>query len=90
MRWLDKQRKTTIMEKKDLEYIEQYRKIYKRVIQEAKRRENDNHVSSSKNKVKATWQLINKELGKSFLNKKNIELKLGKSKISNPRVISVI
>ena len=54
MRLLDKQRKTTIMEKKDLEYIEQYRKIYKRVIQEAKRRENDNHVSSSKNKVKAT------------------------------------
>ena len=87
---LDKQRKITIMEEKELEYMEQYRKICKRVIQEAKRRENDNHVSSSKNKVKATWQLINKELGKSFLNKKNIELKLGKSKISNPRVISVI
>ena len=45
-------------------------------------------MSSSKNKVKATWQLINKELGKSFISNKNIELKLGKSKISNARVIS--
>ena len=81
MRLLDKQRKTTIVEKKDLEYIEQYRKIYKRVIQKAKRRENDNYMSSSKNKVKATWQLIYKELGKSFINNKNIELKFGKSKI---------
>ena len=88
MRLLDKQRKTIIMEKKDLEYIEQYRKIYKRVIEEAKRRENDNYISSSKNKVKATWQLINKELRKSFINNKNIELKLGKSKISNPRAVS--
>jgi len=69
------------MEKKELEYIEQYKKIYRRVIQEAKRRENDNYMSSSKNKVKATWQLIYKELGKSFINNKNIELKFGKSKI---------
>ena len=88
MRLIDKQRKTTIMEKKDLKYIEQYRKIYRRVIQEAKRRENDNYIRSSKNKVKATWQLINKELGKSFISNKNIELKLGKSKISNPSAIS--
>jgi hypothetical protein len=90
MRLLDKQRKTTIMEKKDLEYIDQYKKIYKRLIQEAKKLENENYISSSKNKVKATWQLINKELGKSFINNKNIELKLGKNKISNPRAIAEI
>jgi hypothetical protein len=88
MRLLDKQRKTTTIKKKDLEYIERYRKIYKRVIQNAKRRENDNYISSSKNKAKATWQLINKELGKPFQNNKNIELKWGKSVISNPTVIS--
>jgi hypothetical protein len=35
-----------------------------------------------------TWQLINKELGKTFKNNKNIELKWGKGIISNPRVIS--
>jgi len=64
MRFLDIQRKTTVMKKKDLEYIEQYRKIYRRVIQEAKRRENNNRISSSKNKSKAARQIINKELGK--------------------------
>jgi len=66
MELLDKLRKTTIMEKKDLECIEQYKKIYKRVIQEAKKWENDNYICSSKNTVKATWQLINKELGEIF------------------------
>jgi len=73
-----------------LEYIEQYRKVYRRVIQEAKRRENNNYISSTKNKSKAAWQIINKELGKSFINNKNIELKWGKSKISNPRAIAEI
>jgi len=41
MRLLDKQRKTITIEK-DMEYIDQYKKIYKRVIQEAKKWENDN------------------------------------------------
>ena len=31
-------------EKKDLEYIEHYRKIYRRVIKEAKRRENNSYI----------------------------------------------
>jgi len=59
---LDKQRKSTKIKKKDLEYIDQYRKIYKRVIQDAKKRENDKYVSSAKNQTKATWQLINQNL----------------------------
>jgi hypothetical protein len=88
MRLLDSQRKTTVMRKKDLKYVEQYRKIYGRVIQEAKRRENSNYISSSKNKSKGAWQVINKELGKSFINNKNIELRWGKNKISNPRAVA--
>ena len=63
-----------------MKYIEQYRKIYRRVIQEAKRKENNIHISSAKNKSKAAWQVINKELGKSFINNKNIELRWGKIK----------
>jgi hypothetical protein len=62
------------MKKKDVEYTEQYRKISRRVLQETKRRENNNHISSAKNKSKAAWQVTNKELGKSFINNKNIEL----------------
>jgi hypothetical protein len=71
-----------------LEYIGQYRKIYRRVIQEAKRREYDNYISSATNKSNAAWQVINKELGKSFINNKNIELRWGKNKISHPRAIA--
>ena len=37
MQLLDNQRKTTVMKKKDLEYIEHYRKIYRRVIKEAEK-----------------------------------------------------
>jgi hypothetical protein len=53
---------TTVTERKDLEYIEQYRKIYRRVIKEAKRRESNSYISSAKNKSKAAWQIINKNL----------------------------
>jgi hypothetical protein len=38
--------------------------------------------------LKAAWQVINKELGKSLINNKNIELRWGKNKISNPRAIA--
>jgi len=69
-------------------YIEHYRKIYRRVIKEAKRRENNSYISSAKNKLKAAWQVINKELGKSSINNKNIELRWGKHKISNSRAIA--
>ena len=88
MRLLEKQRKIIKINKKDLEYIDQYRKIYKRLIQDAKKRENYTYISSSKNKTNATWQLINQKCGNPLINNKNIELKWGKSMISNPRIIS--
>ena len=69
---LDNQRKMTVMEKKDLGYIKHYRKIYRRVIKEAKRNENNSYISNAKNKSKAAWQVINKEVGKSYINNKNI------------------
>ena len=73
MRLLDNQRKTQVVEKKDLDYTEHYRKVYRRVIKEAKRRENNSYVSSAKNKLKAALQVINKEVGKSSINNKNVE-----------------
>jgi hypothetical protein len=88
MRLLGNQRKTRVMKKKGLEYIQHYRKIYRRVIKEAKRMENNSYIDSAKNKSKVACHVINKELGKSSINNKNIELKLGKNKISNPRVIA--
>ena len=43
MQLLDNQRKKTVMEKEDLDYIEHYRKVYRRVIKEAKRSENNRY-----------------------------------------------
>jgi len=85
---LDNRKKTTNMKKKDLEYIEHYRTIYRRVIQETKGKEYNNYISTAKNKSKAAWQVINKELGKSCINYKSIELRWGKNKMANPRVIA--
>jgi hypothetical protein len=38
--------------------------------------------------LKAAWQVINKETGKSSINNKNIELRWRKIKISNSRAIA--
>jgi len=40
-----------------------------------KKRENGKYIRSSTNKTNATWQLINKKLGKPNKNNKNIEIK---------------
>ena len=84
MRFLGSLRRSTKIKVRELEYIARYRKIYKSVIQDAKKRENEKYIRSSTNKTKATWQLINKKLGKP---NKNIEIKWDNSLISNPRVI---
>jgi exonuclease III len=42
---------------------------YKRVIREAKRRENDNYILHAVNKSKAVWQIIHKETWKTSSNK---------------------
>jgi hypothetical protein len=55
VRLLDNQKNTTVMKKRDLEYVDHYRKIYRRVIKEAKRRKNNSYISSTKNKSKAAW-----------------------------------
>ena len=55
MQLLDNQRKTTVMKKKDLEYTEHYRQIYRRVIKEAKRTENNDYISSAKKKTESSF-----------------------------------
>jgi hypothetical protein len=72
MRLLDKQKRTTTMKHTDVKYVELYKKIYKRVIQEAKRMENNDYINRATNKSKAAWQVINKERGKTSINNKNI------------------
>jgi hypothetical protein len=45
------------------------------VIREAKRRENDNYILRAKNKSKAIWQVIHKEIGKNSSQKQDTVLK---------------
>jgi hypothetical protein len=46
-------------------YYRHYAKILSRVIREAKITENDQLILNSHNKVKTTWDIINKESGKN-------------------------
>jgi hypothetical protein len=72
MRILDKQRKEMELGKEDCQFIKNYRKIYRKVINEAKKRDNDNYIANAKNKTKATWQIINYLTGKTTISNKNI------------------
>jgi hypothetical protein len=66
------------------DYIKRYF-IYKRVIKEAKRIDNDKYVLRAKNKTEAMWHVINKEVGKSLKHDKEIELHVGTNIISDPQ-----
>ena len=51
-------------------YIAKYKMVYKRVVKEAKRRENDNFLLNANNKSKAAWQIINKETERTLFKHK--------------------
>jgi hypothetical protein len=72
------------------DYINRYRVIYKRVIREAKSRENDRYVLNAKNKTKAMWQTINKEAGKLFQFEQKIELNSGIEKVNPQNVTEML
>jgi hypothetical protein len=63
------------------EYIKRYQIIYKRIIQEAERRENDMYVLRANKKTKVMWHVINKEVGKSWKYDKKSELNDGTLRI---------
>ena len=69
-------------------YIVRYKIIYKRVIREGKRRENENYIMRAKNKSKATWQVIHKESGKISSQKKDIKIVRNSEGITNPNQLS--
>jgi len=80
-------RKLTLL-REELEYIKKYQEMYKRVLQQTKKkRDNDRYVTEASNKTKAMWQLISREIGKTQDDYK-VELKVGNDIISNPMVIT--
>jgi len=69
-------------------YITKYNKTYRKIIKEAKKRENDRFLLQATNKHKAMWQVINKELGKSTTKKQDITINIGSTEIVDPEVIT--
>ena len=68
--------------------IGKYQKIYKRVLKEAKKGDNDRYVIESMDRTKTMWQLINREIGKAPENDHKLELRIGNKTISNPTDIT--
>jgi hypothetical protein len=69
-------------------YIAKYKIIYKRVIREAKRRENDKNILQVSFKSKAVWQIINKETGRTSSNKQDIKINWNSEEITNPENVA--
>jgi hypothetical protein len=86
MRLLQKHRKEINLEQEELPYINTYRHIYRNVIKEAKTKGNGNYLTNGKNKTKASWQIINNEMGRFSSRHENIELMWNSCKITNPKI----
>jgi hypothetical protein len=69
-------------------YIAKYKIVYKRVIREAKRRENEKHILHVNHKSKAVWQIVNKETGRTSSNKQDIIIIWNSEEITNPRNVA--
>jgi len=69
-------------------YIAKYKIIYKRVIREAKRRENDKYILQANHKSKAVWQITNKKTGGNSSNKQDIKIIWNSEEITNPENIA--
>ena len=65
-------------------YIAMYKTLYKRVIREAKRRDNDNHILHAQNKSKAIWRVIHKETGKTPPQDQDIIIVKNSEEVSSP------
>ena len=70
-----------------VKYIQNYQLIYRKVIEEAKRREADRLILYAKNKNKSLWKIINKEIVNSH-HVSNTKMNTGAKTITNPQTIT--
>jgi hypothetical protein len=74
-----------------LNYVKNYKKIFKKVVMEAKKAANSEYIISSNNKSKAMWNVVRNELGMKCNSKaKDIQLKIDNTLINNPLTIANI
>jgi len=68
--------------------ITKYQIIYRRVIRAAKRRQNDKNILHANYKSKAVWKIINRETGRTSLNRQDIEINWNSEEITNPETVA--
>jgi len=74
--------------KKD--YYEKYCAVLRRIIKEAKRLHCNNLIKGSANQIKATWNTIRENTGKTKKPNKNPEIKLETGIIVNRKILTYI
>jgi hypothetical protein len=60
----------------------------KRIIKEAKKKENYRHIASAKKKTKAIWQIVNKEPGNNPQRERGMRIRCETKKESNLQCIA--
>ncbi|PNF35448.1 hypothetical protein B7P43_G04120 [Cryptotermes secundus] len=66
-------------------YYRNYKKIYNKVISEAKKLTNNIQIRSSENKSRAMWDIVKAELGNQRKTAKNIEINVNGVHIQDPK-----
>jgi hypothetical protein len=88
LRFLHNLMKKGNVSEEDKKYYSHYKKIYNKVIIEAKKLTNNRRICTSENKSKAMWDLVKAELGNQKKVIKNIEIRENGANIQDPKVIA--
>jgi hypothetical protein len=88
IRLFNKLKKYTTLTEGTRQQITKYTSIYKRIINVAKRRENDRLISHATNKSKAVWKIINKEFGRQHASQYGITLSNLTTEVTNLNIIA--
>ena len=75
---------------KEKDYYEKYCAVLRRIIKEAKRLHCNNLIKGSANQIKATWNTIRENTGKTKIPNKNPEIKLETEIIVNGKILAYI
>ena len=88
VRFLNRLMKERNISEEFKKYYYRYKKIYNRVISEAKKLSNNIQINTAGNKSKAMWDLIKQELGKHKKETRNIEINVNGTNTQDPKVIA--
>ncbi|XP_049808708.1 uncharacterized protein LOC126251978 [Schistocerca nitens] len=71
-------------------HVKCYRSLYKKVIIAAKKFDNDSYIEKGNNKMKSTWEVINKNIGRHKRKDNSFVIKSGGKTVKDPLQIANI